>query len=739
MVIVQTSRTAQRAEQQAALLSKQHCSCWQNSSGQQEKTEKGKDSGMEGKAKFIWLDKERYPRFQGSPVSVFAADRKRYLFGVAAFRKEFTFDKKIRQVEIEIFGDTRYYLWINDRYAGTGPCPPGGDFDMPYQYSSTYLADVEENDIRFFVRVQLTPTVQTDNSKGKGGLILAARLIFEDGSETAIGTDETWFARLEREFLSPRYMDYTKERDDWSYAVHTESVWNVVPSPIRNLQEQVIDTREFVIPPRQTREFKVDLAKIYAAYSLLRITASGEYFIRLITAEKDNISLKEHCVKGDRNELYRSNEYYGVGEYCLLVQNKSDVELKIQSEVISVCYPSEEKGFFRCSDEMLNRIYDLGKHTVKICRQGIELDSPVHQENLLCTGDYLIESLVNNYTTGDYSLTRFDIVRMSHYLKLTDGYMYNDNYALVWILWLWDYYRYTGDELIFSETIEGLEALLFKMEHSEDSAGLVQDVSGYMFVDWTFIDGHSLFAPPRALGETVVDALYYKLLETAAEIYHILEMPEQAKFYRDKSDRFKATFHETFYDPEKGLYFDGRNGMTACNAFIPENPQTRYYTRYANTLAVLFGLAKQEDAVRIMRWVLEKENLDGVQPYFMHYILEAVYKVGLFPEYGMGLIRKWQTSVEDCEKGMHEVWYSYEGYETDYSHGWGATPTYQLPSKILGLEILEPGFRKIRLKPDLYGLKWVTIKVPTPFGTITCHYEEGSKPRISVPEGIEAV
>lgn len=105
----------------------------------------------------------------------------------------------------------------------------------------------------------------------------------------------------------------------------------------------------------------------------------------------------------------------------------------------------------------------------------------------------------------------------------------------------------------------------------------------------------------------------------------------------------------------------------------------------------------------------------------------------------MGLIRKWQTSVEDCEKGMHEVWYSYEGDETDYSHGWGATPTYQLPSKILGLEILEPGFRKIRLKPDLYGLKWVTIKVPTPFGTITCHYEEGSKPRISVPEGIEAV
>ena len=692
---------------------------------------------MEKSAKFIWLNKECYPRFQRSQVSVFAADKKRYLFGVAAFQKEFPFDKKIKHAEIEIFGDTRFYLWVNDQYIGTGPCPAGGDFDMPYQYSNTYLTDINKNCINFLVRIQLTPTVQTDNSKGKGGLILSAHLFFEDRSEITVGTDETWLARLEREYLSPRYMDFTKEQDEWCYAMLTESVWNVVPSPIRNLQEEVVDVREFLIPPHQTQEFKVNLAKIYAAYSMLQITANGEYFIRLITAEKDDISLKEHCIQGNQNEVYRSNEYYGMGEYRLLVRNKSNTECKLRSEVISVCYPSEERGFFQCSDEMLNRIYELGKHTVKICRQGIELDSPVHQENLLCTGDYLIESLVNNYTTGDYSLTRFDIIRMSHYLKLTEGYMYNDNYALLWALWIWDYYQYTGDEKIFSETLEGLEALLFKMEHSEDSAGLIQDVSGYMFVDWAFIDGHSLFAPPRALGETVANAMYYNLLQTAAKIYYVLDNSEQSEFYQKKADKFKITFHQTFYDPKKGLYFDGRNEMTACNDFIPENPETRYYTRYANTLAVFFGLAKKEDGVRIIRWVLEKKNLEGTQPYFMHYVLEAVYKVGLFQEYGMKLIRKWQTSVEDCEKGMHEVWYSYKGYGTDYSHGWGSTPTYQLPSKILGIEILEPGFRKIRLRPDLYGLKWVSIKVPTTFGTIECFYEEGGEPQITIPKEIE--
>ncbi len=44
------------------------------------------------------------------------------------------------------------------------------------------------------------------------------------------------------------------------------------------------------------------------------------------------------------------------------------------------------------SDQDLNEIYELGKHTLKICRQTIELDSPMHQENLGCIGDYMISA-----------------------------------------------------------------------------------------------------------------------------------------------------------------------------------------------------------------------------------------------------------------------------------------------------------------------------------------------------------
>ena len=153
---------------------------------------------------------------------------------------------------------------------------------------------------------------------------------------------------------------------------------------------------------------------------------------------------------------------------------------------------------------------------------------------------------------------------------------------------------------------------------------------------------------------------------------------------------------------------------------------------------MLFDLCEKEKQTEIMEWVLKPENLDGVQPYFMHYVFEAVNKVGLFEKYGMELLRKWKVLVEMCEKGLREVWTDYEGYEIDYSHGWGATPTYQLPNKILGLEILKPGFKKIKINPNLYGLEWAKISVPTPFGEIKCDITKTGTD-VDIPNGIEVV
>lgn len=71
----------------------------------------------------------------------------------------------------------------------------------------------------------------------------------------------------------------------------------------------------------------------------------------------------------------------------------------------------------------------------------------------------------------------------------------------------------------------------------------------------------------------------------------------------------------------------------------------------------------------------------------------------------------------------------------DYSHAWGATPTYQLPKMIAGFKILKPGFEEISLNPNLFGLMSAEIVIPTPRGNI--EIKLGEKTEIIVPDGIK--
>jgi hypothetical protein len=206
--------------------------------------------------------------------------------------------------------------------------------------------------------------------------------------------------------------------------------------------------------------------------------------------------------------------------------------------------------------------------------------------------------------------------------------------------------------------------------------------------------------------------------------------------FSERAGRLKASFSKTFFDSHKGLYLDGLNTPEEEGASRPANTSKRYFSQQANTLAVLYDLCDSAQGVEIMEKVISDNTLIQAQPYFMHYVLEAVYKTGLFEKYGLEQIRRWTRLVNECDKGLKEIW---TGFDCDYSHAWGATPTYQLPSKLLGLKIIEKGFKKITLSPNLYGLDYAEIKVPTPFGYIKANLYKSGKNEFEIPEQIEYI
>ena len=136
-----------------------------------------------------------------------------------------------------------------------------------------------------------------------------------------------------------------------------------------------------------------------------------------------------------------------------------------------------------------------------------------------------------------------------------------------------------------------------------------------------------------------------------------------------------------------------------------------------------------------------REEIEGdCQPYFQHFLLEAVCRLGLREKYTLEIVRRWIPSVQECPKGLAEGFYKPEpGYRFDHSHAWGGAPLYALPKAIMGMEILSPGMTKLRLSSSTLGLEAAHAELITPYGPVVCDVKKGEPPVVTHPQDVHVI
>jgi hypothetical protein len=92
------------------------------------------------------------------------------------------------------------------------------------------------------------------------------------------------------------------------------------------------------------------------------------------------------------------------------------------------------------------------------------------------------------------------------------------------------------------------------------------------------------------------------------------------------------------------------------------------------------------------------------------------------------------------EKDLHGDYgaFCYQGLRHSFCHGWSSGIVGFAYEKILGLQILEAGYKKVRFTPNLMGLTNVEAKIPTPYGVIEVQITPEGK-QIKAPQGVEIV
>jgi alpha-L-rhamnosidase len=62
--------------------------------------------------------------------------------------------------------------------------------------------------------------------------------------------------------------------------------------------------------------------------------------------------------------------------------------------------------------------------------------------------------------------------------------------------------------------------------------------------------------------------------------------------------------------------------------------------------------------------------------------------------------------------------YCYIGLRRSLCHGWSSGPTTWLTEHVLGIKVVEPGCKTIKIEPHLGDLQWVEGSFPTPYGVV---------------------
>ena len=694
------------------------------------------------KVKYIWLDPTYYPEYQGDKLCL------------VEFTREIEVDAPCK---IEITANARYLLFVNDNYVGRGPASVGGDF-LEGKIDGAYYDTYEISDtgrLKIKAIVTSTPTAMTEYNFGFSGFW--ARVTCD--GQTVCQADDCWDAMLLNEWEHIHYVDYIKEAEKPHKAKYTSTL-NVEPHTLAHLAETKIEPLDFEplcasLGETVKRTFYFD--KIYSAYPHFTLECADTCTVKLTSSEQGDSGVICDTIVTNKSISHFTPRMRSVGQIEIEIENKGNSPVRLTDLYIDyVRYPVYEIGAFNSSDSLINKIYDLCMHTLQICRQTIHLDSPTHQEPLACTGDYYIQSMIEYLSLADPTLAEWDIRRTSNLLHVQNGRIFHTTYSLIYPWWVKEHYMYTGDTSVIDK--KALDLLLDRFDtYVAEDNGLLEYAPDYMFVDWVVADdesdgfldggnmmshgkvaGYSLHHPPKALGQSVLCMFYYNALVNCAELYSVIGEYERACACRTKAEKMKSAINAHLYDSEKGLYVGGLNtpNRVESNQWLPENTSIVYYLKQANVLAVLFGIAPKEIRKSLLTYVTTDLTKLEMQPYFYHFLLNALYNEGVFGECGFDLIRRYESLIQKCDKGLSEAW---ENMRCDYSHAWGAAPAYALKRALSGYEIVEAGCKKIKLSPCLFDLESAELEITTPYGKIEISLEKGKDVSIKVPKDIEVI
>ena len=402
--------------------------------------------------------------------------------------------------------------------------------------------------------------------------------------------------------------------------------------------------------------------------------------------------------------------------------------LRLESfTAVFTAFPFEHRAKFESDDPSLERIWEVGWRTARLCAHDAYMDTP-YWERLQYVGDTRIQSLISYTNAGDDRLAR-QAIEAFHASLLPEGIGQSrypsrhlqviQNFSLLWIGMVHDYWFYRSDPAFVKEQIPAIRSELsyFRARLTLDGFPALRD--WWPFVDWAtgFPGGDS----PSKDGVSAAGSLFYLgALRDAAELERALGDIALAQEDAEEAARLQKKIYERFWSEKEQL--------------LADTTELSHFSQQANALAVWLDVippAQQADVMTRIYSATDSgfhasrrlpHDLSPASNYFRFYLTRALVHAGLGDRY-LETVAPWRTMLD---LGL-TTWAEQPEPTRSDSHAWAAHPNIDLLATVAGITPVAPNFAKVEITPALGPLRHVVATEPSPLGDIYVEYTVEAK------------
>ena len=373
----------------------------------------------------------------------------------------------------------------------------------------------------------------------------------------------------------------------------------------------------------------------------------------------------------------------------------------------------KQRGSFTCSDDLINKIYDVSKYTLELNTREFFIDG-IKRDRWVWSGDAYQSYLMNYYSYFDNPTVTRTMMALRGKDPVTSHINTILDYTFYWFISVYDYYLYTGDKKFIEQFYPRMQSLMDYCLSRRNRNGLVEGLSG----DWTFIDWAAGLSKK---GEVSFEQmLFARSLETMSLCADIANDKTNTTEYKKLAADIKEKVFSIYWNQQKNALVHSR----------VDGKQTENVTRYANMFGIFFNYFTEQQKLAVKQHVLLNDSIQKITtPYMRFYELEALCAMGEqsyvlkeMKSYWGGMLDLGATSFWEeynpGKKGAEHLAMYGRKFGKSLCHAWGASPIYLLGKYYLGVSPTRPGYEAYTIQPQLGGLQWMQGKVPTPNGDI---------------------